>query len=270
MSFNYNNYDSFTDEEDDLSDEMEIQMLDKTNKENLDKVKGTNIYLNSVNVFVGRQRSGKTYSMTKEIIKLTRNSKETHLIIYINKDGDNNDETFNRLTPLIETPIIYVSYREAPNLINSLIKFKGYYNKIKDNGWEDEAPDNVRNEIFEKLFINDFNLPFLHTVIILEDATNTEALKNQTSIFNDLMTKCRHIQCSFYVLVHYWKALSTNLKSNLSTIFIFGGYSRQQLQYITYQLNLSLTSSELWGIYKNVNGHDKLYIDSINQTYDII
>ena len=117
MNYEYEDVDNMS--SDDLVNyEMMEELEGRTNKESLTKIKGTNIYLNSVNVLVGRQRTGKTYTMTKEIIKISRNSKETHLIIYINKSGDADDETFYKCAQLIEKPLIYVSYKEAPKLIN--------------------------------------------------------------------------------------------------------------------------------------------------------
>ena len=73
---------------------------------------------------------------------------------------------------------------------------------------------------------------------MFEDATQFMKSKGADYV-NNLMTKCRHMQCSFFVIIHYWKALSTNLKSNLSTIYIFNGYSKQQLSYILYQINVN-------------------------------
>ena len=96
---------------DSIDDEMLIILYENPNKrEELTLIHGTNTYVNSVNVFVGRQRTGKTYSAIKEIIKITRIHPETHLLVYINKDGKPNDDTFERTKELINSSIIYVSY----------------------------------------------------------------------------------------------------------------------------------------------------------------
>ena len=55
------------------------------------------VRLNSVNVIVGRQGSGKTVVALEEIIKLSRIQKPTelfHLLVYVTKTGDENDQSW--------------------------------------------------------------------------------------------------------------------------------------------------------------------------------
>ena len=122
------------------------------------------------------------------------------------------------------------------------------------------------NELSENLGIDDLDKDYLHTLIMLEDATQFMKSKGADYV-NDLMTKCRHIQCSFFVIIHYWKALSTNLKSNLSTIYIFSGYSKQQLSYILYQINVDASLYTLYEQYRRLTEHGKLVIDSNYSSY---
>ena len=245
-----------------VDDEMQINLYENPiNRESLEKIPGTNTYVNSVNVFVGRQRTGKTYSAIKEIIKISRKHKETHLLVYINKDGKPNDDTFERTKDLINCSIIYVSYEDSCQYLQQLLQYKYTYNAIKDKHLEEELSEKHKNELFENLSIEDFENEYLHTIILLEDATQFMKSKNAEYI-NDLMTKCRHIQCSFFVIIHFWKALSTNLKSNLSTIYIFSGYSRQQLNYILYQINVNASLNEIFEKYKTLGNHGKIIIDS--------
>ena len=149
-----------------------------------------------------------------------------------------------------------------------MLEYKHTYNIIKDKHLENELPQKHMEELAENLSISDLSNEYLHTIILLEDATQFMKSKNAEYI-NDLMTKCRHIQCSFFVIIHYWKALSTNLKSNLSTIYIFSGYSRQQLNYIIYQINVSASVSEIYDKYKRLTEHGKLIIDSNLCSYNI-
>ena len=228
-------------------------------KEKIALINGTSTYCNSLNVFVGRQRSGKTFTALKEIIKVSCYDPNCHLLVYINESGEEDDDTFTTLKHLINVPIIIIKYSKAEEYLKKLIKYKQLYKQFLE--YLDELPDDVVNDLFNVLHIKDFNREYLHTLILLEDATNSSILKNQNSYINDLMTRCAHIQSSFFVIVHFWKALSTNIKSNLSTIYIFGGYSRQQLNYITYQMNSGITSSEIWKMYSTLDKHDKLMID---------
>ena len=249
------------------NDDLDLEMMcslaaNPSKREGLSVIKGTNTYLNSLNVFVGRQRTGKSYTATREIIKICRNHPETHLIVYINQTGQPSDDTFENTKELIERPIVYVAYEQCEKFLRELLSYKDTYNKIKDHHAEDTVPHELINELCDKLYIEDLSLPYLHTIIMLEDATNTATLKKGTSYINELMTQCRHIQASFFVIIHFWKALSTNLKSNLSTIYIYSGYSRQQLQYILSQMNISKTIKEVYDEYRTLGLHDKLMIDS--------
>ena len=55
-----------------------------------------NVQYNSLNIAVGRQRSGKTYSIIREIIKISNVCPRTHLLVYINKEGAASDPTGSR------------------------------------------------------------------------------------------------------------------------------------------------------------------------------
>ena len=92
---------------DSIDDEMMINLYENhIKREAMTKIKGTNTYVNSVNVFVGRQRTGKAYTAIKEITKITRIHPETHLLVYINKDSKPNDDTFERTMDIINCSII--------------------------------------------------------------------------------------------------------------------------------------------------------------------
>ena len=124
---------------DSIDDEMMINLYENPIKrEALKLIPGTNTYVNSVNVFVWRQRTGKTYSAIKEIIKITRTHPETHLLVYINKDGRPNDDTFERTKDLITCSIIYVSYDNMVDYMKRLLEYKHTYNIIKDKHLEQE------------------------------------------------------------------------------------------------------------------------------------
>lgn len=90
--------------------DLDLGMLDKMinyclhkNKSKLDDELISKIHnqvyvqYNTLNIAVGRQRSGKTHTIIKEIIKISAVSKRTHLLIYINKNGAPSDPTFESL-----------------------------------------------------------------------------------------------------------------------------------------------------------------------------
>ena len=249
--------------DDDVTEDMNIMLeINPIKKEKLRKISRTNTYANSVNVYVGRPRSGKTYLALHDIISVVRSDPCVHLLVYINESGTCDDDTFDRFQQLITVPIIYVKYSQCEKYLKQLLSYKNVYNKIKScNIPLTEIPKEVRNELFDHLCIEDFRKDYLHTLILTEDATNAKVLRKADSYINDLLTRCAHTQFSFFILIHYWKALTTNIKANLSTIYIFRGYSRQQLTYMLYQMNLPVSVKELWNSYAGMGEYGKLMID---------
>ena len=251
-----------------VEEDMQTMLaLKPITKEKLRKIPRTNTYANSVNVYVGRPRSGKTYLAIHDIISVLRNDPNTHLLVYINEKGECDDDTFERFQELIEVDVVFVKYEDAEDFLKQLLNYKHIYNKIKDNNCESEVPENVSKELFQNLHLQDsgFSRNYLHTLILLEDATNSKQLRKADSYINDLLTRCAHTQFSFFIIIHYWKALTTNIKANLSTIYIFGGYSRQQLQYMIYQMNTGESYKELLQKYSSIGRFGKLMIDCISQ-----
>ena len=261
--------DDYTDE---VAEDMNyILAANPITKERLRYIPNTYTYANSVNVYVGRPRSGKTYLALHDIISVIRNDETAHLLVYINESGQCDDDTFNRLQQLIDIPIMFVKYADAEKYLRNINQYKNIYNRIKDENIDvRHIPTDVINDLYHNLHINDLCLPYLHTLILLEDATNSKAIRRADSYINDLLTRCAHTQFSFFILIHYWKALTTNIKANLSTIYIFGGYSRQQLAYMLYQMNIPIELKTLMREYSKIKQYGKLMIDCISTNYAFI
>lgn len=231
-------------------------------RELIEKIPYTNCYRNTINIAVGRQRTGKSVSITTEIIKIAEISLETHLLVHIDRNGSQGDDSFKALAPLIKIPIVYLSEDEAEGYIKNLLMYKDLYNTIKDEHLEDKIVDEQKEALLKVLYINDLDKKYLHTLIFCEDCAKSKYITTDNSYFNKLMIQCGHIQCSFFLAVQYWKALSTNIKANVSTIFVFAGFSRQQLGVILFQTNIPYTISQLYEKYMLLKGHDKMVVDS--------
>jgi hypothetical protein len=212
---------------------------------------------------VGRQRTGKTFSIIREIIKISKMSHNTHMLIYSNKTGYPTDRTFEKMKAMIKIPIEYVSHDNLGDYVENILKYKGLYNEIYEYQLEDKIIDNQKQDLFETLKINDFSRPFLHTMILLEDIAKAKIIKSEKSYIQELMTQCAHINCSFFLATQYWKSISTNIKSNVATILVFGGYSRQVFNYIFSQIPVEIDAKELWEQYKHLNTNEKIIANTI-------
>ena len=104
--------------EDDVYSDMRTMLaLNPITKERLRKIPRTNVYANSVNVYVGRPRSGKTYLAIHDIISVVRNDPNTHLLVYINEKGECDDDTFERFQELIDADVVFVKYQDAEQFL---------------------------------------------------------------------------------------------------------------------------------------------------------
>ena len=249
-----------------------------------------NCYYNSVNVFVGRQGSGKTLQAITEIIKISRTSSitgayssqpavRTHLLIYVSKYGTQSDKTFESMKHLINIPILYVKYEDKDDINKDSIQvfskiqcYKRLYEQIKAEHLEDKIDDEQKQEIFDVLKINDFSAPTLHTLILFDDVANNPLIqasygggssKNSSKgFFAQMLGVCRHIHCSFFLCVQFWKSITTEIKANVSTIYIFGLYSKQQLNVMLYQIPTHYSFDEIYNVYQELEKHDCLIVDA--------
>jgi hypothetical protein len=220
-------------------------------------------YRNSINILVGKQGLGKSFSAFREIIKISFADPTTHLLIIINKDGKSNDATFNVIKDLIQIPVVFFSYDDAVDQVKELLRYKDLYNRLKVEKIENEIEDQQVDEVCNVLQIRDLSLPFLNTIIYFDDCANNKLFKSSTMYFPQLIATCRHNGLTFFFASQFWRGMSTELKSNALTIYIFRDFSKQQLDYILQQTPLKYDKSKVLRIYQTLRQHDKLVVDVV-------
>ncbi len=228
--------------------------------------KGIPIYYNSLNIYCGNQGSGKTYSCCSDIVKITFVAEDFHMLIYISKSGTPHDPTFESIKKLITIPIMYCSEDTAVDTVRNILQQKTLYHQIKINHFENDIEDSQIEEIKEALHIDNFDQPSLNTLIMFEDAANSPLLKSPSSYFSNLLTRLRHsdVRATVFILVQNWKTLNTTIKSQTNSIFIYKGFSKQQLHYILQQLPIGDEFDDLWGAYIGLPKYGKTYINAQN------
>ena len=81
-----------------------------------------NFKYNSFNIYVGKQGTGKTTSVLKELMKLSTIKNDYHLIIYVT--DIESDDTLNSLKNYINIPIVKTNYQKFNSQFEHLIKLK--------------------------------------------------------------------------------------------------------------------------------------------------
>lgn len=220
----------------------------------------TIVYKNSVNILVGKQGSGKTFTCVYEIAKITQLHPETHLLVVFCKDENKEDPTVKALSNMINVPIVYITEDNAEEYVRNLLESKRRY----DEAYANKDFTTLSDEDIEILKISDSNRSYLHTIFLFNDIAKSKLFNRATNYFNQLLPICRHIQVSFFLNVQFWKSLPPEIKANATLVFIFGGFDIRQLYYIFSQVPSSMRVQELISFYKTLGKHDKLIVDCEN------
>ncbi|EDR23766.1 hypothetical protein, conserved [Entamoeba dispar SAW760] len=241
-NFEYDDINDYREEEDD-DDDIGEEEIDKEIKERLSNIKGENqikrvhrqifFYYNSFNIIIGKQGAGKTTFIMKELAKLNKIEHQYEAIIYVSQNAGE-DETFKELKDLIKTPIYGMNYEKfMPALMQ-------YYKQPQEK----------------------------HLLIILEDASF--ALMKEDKTWGEIITRLRHLKTTIIVNLHIWKALNPSFKTQIATIIIFKGYSKENFGYIYRQTAGSATNSVAYYLYQSINQNEVLKIDNLTGDLRII
>ena len=209
------------------------------------------IKYNSVNVIVGKQSSGKTVIALQEIIKLGI-LQTHHLFVYVTKEGKETDKTFINLKPLLLLPYVIVSEDEAVDYMKTLLSAKELYYTIRREHLEDKIEDEQKQDLFDVLHVDNFDNEYLHTVILFDDISNNRLFNSEESYFSQLIRRCRHVNISVFLLIQGWKGLKPHVKNEITTLFIFSCFNKQQLHFIYSQSASNLDFDEFYDMYREM------------------
>ena len=220
-----------------------------------------NIKYNSVNVIVGKQSSGKTVIALEEIIKISLLHTH-HLLLYITKEGKECDKTWITLKSLIQMPYEIIAEKNIVERVDELIKAKSLYYKIRDENLEDSIIEEQKTQLLNNLHVEDFHRETLHTLILFDDISNNKLFNDETSYFSQLIRRCRHTNISYFLLIQGWKGLKPHIKNEITTLFIFPCFNKQQLHFIYSQSASNLTFDEFYNFYREMVKYKNNYPDS--------
>ena len=216
---------------------------------------------NSVNVVVGKQSSGKTVIALEEIIKISMMHTH-HLLIYVTKNGDENDVSFQTLKGLFEFPYIVCSEKEAEDCVEELINAKNEYYKIRRERTKNELSEEDKEELFEILHVENFEKEFLHTIVLFDDISNSKLFSSEESFFSQQLRRCRHTNMTYFMLIQGWKGIKPHIKNEITTLYLFPGFNRQQLRYIYGQAATMLDFDAFYDAFQKLTKRKQKFPDS--------
>ena len=210
-----------------------------------------NVRYNSVNVIVGKQSLGKTVVALEEIIKISLLGTH-HLLVYVTKNGDENDLSFQSLKHLLKIPYVTISEKDAKPFIEEMLAAKSLYYRIKREHLEDQIAQEQKEAIFEVLHIDDFEKSTLHTLVLFDDISNNKLFSSEESFFSQQIRRCRHTNMTYFLLIQGWKGIKPHVKNEITTLFIFPCFNRQQLHFIYSQSASNLDFDEFYDFYRQM------------------
>lgn len=228
---------------------------------------------NSINVFLGRAGSGKSFNILQTFAKISLVSSNTHLIIYINKTGVPNDRTYlNIFKDLIKIPIIFCSYENAVPTVNEILHFKKIYQKIKDKHLEYRINPEKMEELFDILHIDSFDEDWLHTIIYFEDAHKNPLIYGNTNklYFINQLPLFRHDKVSYYFALQVFTQFPTDIKTQITDLFLFPGYSSRQVKFILDNVNIEMSKDDFLKEYNKLEDKEFIRIDNEQGKIEII
>jgi hypothetical protein len=228
----------------------------------------TPVMFYSVNVFFVRTLLGKTFTCIKEFIKIFRASERTDLLVYISKNPNIIDPIFHELRSFMRFSIVFVSADEADEYIKHLIAYKTAYEKIVE-GVDEDLDEQDEQDLLNSLAVPDFSIKSLHTITLLEDSVNSRLLKPNSYICS-LLSENRQPRFIFFINIQYWKGINASIKPNFNLLFIFGTFSKQQINYILQQVPLETPFEEFYEMYRHLSLRGKVIINCDNGRYKII
>ena len=206
-------------------------------------------YYNSINVLIGKQGTGKTFFAFRELLKINKLNRlyqngdiqlrglgegqlSHNQIIYVTDNGTS-DTTYQNIGTMIDLiPLSICSYKDAVSQLEGLMRYKQIYLEIRDKvmkGLNIEYTQEQIEELMELLGVKDFSKPRLHTLVLFDDAANNPIFEKKGDPMTIMLTRCRHLNISVIINIQKLTAISTTIRSQTASFFIFPGFPMQEI-----------------------------------------
>jgi len=246
-------------------------------------------YYNSINVLIGKQGTGKTFFVFRELLKINRLNQlhqngdiqlrglgegqlSHHQIIYVTDNGTS-DTTYQTIGTMIDLiPVSICPYKDAVSQLEGLMRYKQMYLEIRDKvmkGQNIEYTQEQIEELLELLGVKDFSKPRLHTLVLFDDAANNPIFEKKGDPMTIMLTRCRHLNISVIINIQKLTSISTTIRSQTASFFIFPGFPMQEISQMGKICN-NMTLDELKYEIRKLKDKQILWINNIDGESQII
>jgi hypothetical protein len=225
---------------------------------------------NSINLYVGRRGSGKTFNVLRELIKLSNLKGYGGYNSFIYCTDKTNDDTVNELLSMVKLKTRIVSYKDMPVFLADLVDAKMAYSELLEKGLLNDATDKCKEDLMNALDLSYWGESMSGTVILYDDAINIfKNSKNKKLL--DLLFQNRQPRITYFLCLQDPFSLPAQIKRNLDTAIIFGGYfDKMMMSALLSQLNSSNQSNQnILKIYNSLSSHEGLIFDYLPTRTDI-
>jgi hypothetical protein len=173
-----------------------------------------------------------------------------------------NDSTIKELLPLIKLKTRVVSYADMLPFLKDLVDAKSAFEEIIAKGLVNSITDKCRKDLLHVVDIDKFGDRTPGTIVLYDDAINIfKSAKNKPLL--DLLHQNRQPKITYFLCMQDGFALPPQVKRNLDTCVIFGGFNdKQMLGMLLQQLNSSNQSNaELAHTYSFLSNREGLLFD---------
>ena len=88
--------------------------------------------------------------------------------------------------------------------------------------------------------------------MLFDDISNNKLFSSEESFLGQQIRRCRHTNISYFLLIQGWKGIKPHVKNEITTLFIFPCFNRQQLHFIYSQSASNLDFDEFYKLYQEM------------------
>jgi hypothetical protein len=146
--------------------------------------------------------------------------------------------------------------------LKDLVDAKSAYEETIEKGLTNDVTERCKQDLLKAVEVQEFGDKTPGTVVLYDDAINIfKSTRNKPLL--DLLHQNRQPKITYFLCMQDGCALSPQVKRNLDTCILFGGFNdSQMLNILLRQLNSSSTNNnELGQVYRGLTNREGIIFD---------